>query len=203
MPVEVDLNTNDGGFQSKGEGQELAVQRILWYLYYPYAPMGPIDDPGLSPKALLEVIDHHKVYTFSKFWDRLIVDKSDTQRAKFGSILALHRAGPSPIGPDDGMTYYGSQSPLKFSWEGNLCGPYGVQYELRFFDDTFTTLIHQVCGLKNVSSYTLEADDEKALFGANENRTIRWLVISKVLGEPVSGDYYGRSSRLVNLSHRR
>lgn len=181
---------------SMGEDNEISIQRALWDIY------DNVDDGGdvgvsMSPQDIWDFIADNQPVTFSEFWNYMMLDLTDAEMIQMGGILADQNIGTDLTAPANGTSYSGGALPT-FQWDGNLeCATAGNErYSVQFYNDALTAMIWS-SPWQNGTSFTPTADQGDYIF-VGPDGTLRWVVASRNLTAPQTGDYYGNSRTIVD-----
>ncbi|WP_459556759.1 hypothetical protein [Lacunimicrobium album] len=191
--LEYDLESaiGGGGF---GEGNEVAVQRVLWDCYD--AGGTEREMLALPPAALLQLAISTHPSEMSTFIAALSNTLSSTERQQLGMICTEQELSPTLQSPADGFTYSGGLLPT-FAWSMHTgCSIAGTQrFRVRVFDSA--NVERWRSPLLQSLSMTPTPNDLQQIFGGPDGELF-WSVDVEDANAPATGPYQSESHRLVD-----
>ena len=190
-PVAYDL-ASPANPSDRGEGDEVAVQRVLYDFYS--------KTTGITPKNLWDVAANTTTVRLSDFCKNLLATQPTGKIVSLGEILAAHGMGPSPTLPANGATL--ASNPPTFSWVmrpiASQCdGSAGeAQYDLVLTVDNFASVLFRKSGLAT-SSYTLSPTEWTAVRAAGSTTAVRRMVHRTGSNSPQTGPFAGATRTFI------
>ena len=171
-----------------GEGNENAIQRVLWDFFDNSADQG--EPVTLSGAQLWAAMIAAKPTRFSEFWTPFMAGRSGRAVGDFGGILAAHGIASKPTSPPDGAVLP-SNVAHEFVWEtANQCADSGKgQYSLRFYSANYLTTLFS-SPFASATRVNVSAPDLQRVARATGGRLI-WAVVARDASVPVTADYQG------------
>jgi hypothetical protein len=190
-PLEYDLEKT-GSPPSVGEGNERAVQRVLWDLYDTNAD--PPDRVSVSAQELWNSVRTAKPPHFSHWWQSFMAGKSGKIVGQYGWILARHGFASRGLYPPDAATLKPGGADVEFRWSpANTCADSGSgQYSLRFYSDDLATVLFS-SPFDAAESRRMTWDELKKIAGPRGHLT--WAVVAQDLTPPRTGEFHGPFAR--------
>lgn len=194
MSLEYDIE-NDFDTGGAGEGNEIAVQRILWDLYD--SRPGEQEQISVPAANLFQLAKDNHCDSFSAFWNVLMSSRPANDSPVFAPLLTTHRVAPAPQSPAEGSQYSGGPAPT-FSWNrAPGCGQAGsTKFQLIIYGDDVSTPRFE-SGLLTVTSYTPTNTERLQIFGGS-NGPLNWVVRVHDQGSPATGKYLGRPRTIID-----
>lgn len=197
-----------GGVKSQGEGDELAISRILWDLadHLPGRPEqfsnGLTDRIGLGHERVIGLIEEiaqskringGELSSLDAFWDALTTDPDLSKRAAIGAIFEDNGISPAPLMHAQ-TVFQASQQPFQFVWSrGNEArsplasydGEANDSFRAVIYNDDFSEVVLE----KETTSlsWQLTAAEWAAI---DKNQWHNFVVIGSDTREGTAGDAY-------------
>jgi len=147
--IESNLDNVPFSYESLGEDDELAVQKILWDIYDSNSDNR--DDLSLGHVMVWNIISSYKpdpsrdppgIITLSEAWEAFTINKSAEEIQPYAKIFADFGVSPEPITP---VNNHNAISPITFTWDANGdagdCCPNNL-FTVAFYDSSWD-LIHE------------------------------------------------------------
>jgi len=176
----------DTGPSDRGEGDEVAVQRVMWDFFR--------KSPHLSSSELWHAVADNHAFKLSDCWNQLVAGRPLAQVAQMGAILTAHGMGVMPTLPAEGGTL-GPAGGVTFAWSlkppGTICDGAGTSsYRIRFYKDDLSAVLLDVPNLTG-TSFMPNAAQVAAIRAGGIGSTVRWAVFRSGLNMPQTGEYAG------------
>lgn len=191
----VDLEThtiNWGGVTTEqGEGDELAVCRILWDLADPANETH--DRISIGHVALYDVLNNISgLDMLEDVWDHYFNISSDAERIDFGAIFEEYGISPHPFGTSPiNTSLLRTDEPPTFQWErGNFSA--NDEFQLIVFDDDLSNRLLDISVPGDVSNYTLTSDEWGVLrvWSATVGEEFNFVVAGSDTTDFTTGSYW-------------
>jgi len=191
--LEYDLEGNPSPAQI-GEGNELAVQRVLWDVY---DRRNNADAATLSAADLWKVAQQAKPRHMSAFWQAFMVGKSGKMVGDIGDVIAAHGLASRSLSPASGaMLPRGVDVELQWS-AANHCADAGrAEYSVRFYGADMTAQLFST-PFASGTSVRVKADELRSAAGPDGK--LIWAVVARDKTMPATGEFHGpmTTARLV------
>jgi hypothetical protein len=190
-----DLESTTGA-PSRGEDDEISVQRILWDLFDSSSDAG--DNVNLGDVTIWNILTGATPHTLSAAWNAFIAGRPILDQVRFGAIFSEHNVAPDPTTPPD-ETVVGTTPPT-FEWDANggVCND-NDRFTVEFYNSDFSSLIFTSAEI-STNNYTPAQTDWETIISASN--TINWIVRARNTAVPETGIYISRYSSVdvLNLS---
>ncbi len=175
-----------------GEDGEFSVQRFLWDVYDAERDTG--DAVRYSDRTIMSTLTTARVVTFAQAYAALTSDLPERARIALGCIAAQQRISPTITSPENGSPL--PDAPPTIEWTPNGGGPTyrNNTFVVRFYDASFTTLLHQTSELEGVTHFRPTPTTWEAVtHGRSE---INVVVTGSQTDPPATGPYDGCATQL-------
>lgn len=178
-------------WNSTGEDNELAVQRILWDLYDSAPDAG--DNVSLNNDYIWNLLDGiNDLENLSQAWNGFISGEDMAIQVSYGSIFTEHRVASELQSPQDNYQYASNAPIPTFVWEANGAGPSNLlnRFTVEFYNPAFTNCIFPSAEISSPSYQPSASDFQTILTGSN---VIKWIVKGRNINNPETGIYISQA----------
>jgi|GEM_PF-2798377 len=169
-----------------GEGNELAVQRVLWDLY---DRRGNTDAVTFAAADLWKVVQTSRPRHVSALWQAFMADKRGKVVGDLGGVLAAHGLASRPLMPAAGATLPAGVD-VEFRWSAaNHCADAGrAEYALRFYGPD---MMMPVFSTPFVAGTILRVKADELQRAAAPDGGLLWAVVARDTTPPRTGEFHG------------
>jgi len=184
-----------GAVDATGEGDEVAIARVLWDLY---DTRDDDLDQGVSLTAteLWQATKMAIPKSFSGFWQELTRGFTLKKKLLFGGIASSWGIGPTLTQPGDDFSLVAG-TPLTLEWERHSCATSGygaTYYKVHLYDRNLSTALWTSSQLFG-SPHIIPSKDLSRIL-ENTQGDLIWLVVGSDDTHPATGPYYSYGRRL-------
>ncbi|HEX2191721.1 MAG TPA: hypothetical protein VHH09_00870 [Acidimicrobiales bacterium] len=187
------------GVASKGEDNELSVQRVLWQL-----SSGTARLPGLGDAGVWNLLVREHPHNLWQLYRALVTGRSPGEIAAVGCVLGEHKVAPQITSPADGSRAE-LDSPPAVAWAANGGRPARPRdkfppnlndaFVVEVYDADFRTSLFR-SPEQQATELTLGARDWQVITGSGQP-FVNVVVHGRQTNSPQTGPYTGCSIRLA------
>jgi hypothetical protein len=184
--LEYDLAEGQPSPTQIGEGNELAVQRVLWEMY---DRRSNADAVTFSAADLWKVAQQAKPRHMSALWQAFMTGKSGKMVSDIGAVTAAHGLASRPLSPASGETLpRGVDVELQWS-AANHCADTGrAEYSVRFYG---ADMMAPVFSTPFASGTSVRVNADELRNAAGPDGKLIWAVVARDKTPPATGEFHG------------